>query len=299
MFFKKKKKPDDAPLQQDLSGEQHSGLVFMMQLLMEEQVNRPDADTVRAVLQKHLGETTEVDCSENVVSAAVKQYSVEFKDGAAPPLLMLMDCAPFDESKIGTLERSQMWDCPDADAVLTRCRFQVVATDMLAGAMEPHDRQSMLLHYLDALLELYPQTEAVLFHSSVKMLPKERLLDRSAPETIRFLQYAVNVRFFRIQGTEDMLVDSLGMSVLGMPDLQYHFHGMDPNAVVNHAYNMLSYIVDSGSIIQDNDTIDGIAEGEISRNIMWKCHYEDALIQPPRPVIDICMNEYAAGRREY
>ncbi len=37
-----------------------------------------------------------------------------------------------------------------------------------------------------------------------------------------------------------MMVDTLGMSVLSLPDLQYHFHGMDPNAVVNHAYNMLS-----------------------------------------------------------
>ena len=40
--------------------------------------------------------------------------------------------------------------------------------------------------------------------------------------------FGVNVRFFNIEGTEDMLIDTVGMSTLFLPDLQYHFHGMDP-----------------------------------------------------------------------
>ena len=51
---------------------------------------------------------------------------------------------------------------------------------------------------------------------------------------IRFIRFGVNVRFFNIQGTEDMLIDTVGMSTLFLPDVQYHFHGMDPNWVVNH-----------------------------------------------------------------
>lgn len=301
MFFKKKKKPENEPvLQQDLSGAAHSGHVFSMQLLMEENVGRPDEDTLRSVLQKYLGDSAEVICKEHAVMTAVKQYTVQFKDGTAPPLLMLTDCDAFDGSKLGAFERSQMWDCPDADELLRRCTYQIFASDMLAGAMlDYHERCHMLLRYIEALLELFPQTKAVWFQPSQKLIPVEKLLDKSAPDGIRFIQYAVNVRFFRIQGTEDMLVDSLGMSVMGLPDLQYHFHGADPDAVVNHAYNMLSYLLSSGSIIKDNDTIDGFAEGAISRDVQWKCHHEDALIQPPRPVIDVCMNEFASGRREY
>ena len=47
----------------------------------------------------------------------------------------------------------------------------------------------------------------------------------------------MNVHFFTIQGGEDMLVDTLGMSLLFLPDIQYHFYGLDPNLMVNHAYN--------------------------------------------------------------
>ena len=87
------------------------------------------------------------------------------------------------------------------------------------------------------------------------------------------------------------------MSTLFLPDLQYHFHGMDPNWVVNHAYNVASYILEHDNPIQDGETIDGVADGQMCREIQWKCQYEDALIQPPRGVLDINMGNYASGGR--
>ena len=43
--------------------------------------------------------------------------------------------------------------------------------------------------------------------------------------------------------------------------------------------------------------IDGVANGQMCREIQWKCQYEDALIQPPREVLDIHMGNYASGGR--
>ena len=62
----------------------------------------------------------------------------------------------------------------------------------------------------------------------------------------------MNVRFFTIQGGEDMLVDTLGMSLLFLPDLQYHFHGLDPNLIVNHAYNTALYLLINDNIKQSS-----------------------------------------------
>ena len=69
----------------------------------------------------------------------------------------------------------------------------------------------------------------------------------------RFIDYAVNVRYFNIQGTEDMMVDSVGMSTLFLPDVQYHFHGMNPDDVVIHAYNMLYFILENDNPVGDGD----------------------------------------------
>ena len=113
----------------------------------------------------------------------------------------------------------------------------------------------------------------------------------------RFINFGVNVRFFNIQGTEDMVVDTLGMDTLFLPDLQYHFHGMDPNWVVNHAYSLASYILANDNPIENGETVDGVENGQLSQKLQWKCQYEDALIQPFRGVLDINMGPYAAGER--
>ena len=49
-----------------------------------------------------------------------------------------------------------------------------------------------------------------------------------------------------------MLVDTLGMSLLFLPDLQYHFRGLDPNLMVNHAYNTASYLLINDNIKQSS-----------------------------------------------
>ena len=292
--FKKKK-----VLQQDLSQKEgHTGQIFMMYLLMKDKCAMPEKDMMTSVMEKHLGE---VDCfshDKGVAGFAVKKYEAQFKEGAVNPQLMVMDCIKADKLKLDDIARSQMWDCENSEEILEECKYYVVATDMMAGAMENYkDRADMLMDYVKALMELYPQCEAVLFEHSKKMFTREQIINHDIPRKDRFIYFAVNVRFFNIEGTEDMVVDSLGMSTLYLPDVQYHFHGMDPNWVVNHAYNILSYIYDNDAPIKSGETIDGVVDGRISRELMWKCQYEDSLIQPVREVLDINMGEYASGAR--
>ena len=60
---------------------------------------------------------------------------------------------------------------------------------------------------------------------------------------------------------------------------------------------MASYLLNNDNPMKDGDTIDGIRNGMIVQDIQWKCQYEDALIQPARVVMDVCMGDYAAGDR--
>lgn len=158
-------------------------------------------------------------------------------------------------------------------------------------------RANMLMDFLEALMELYPSCEAVYFLNSGKLILADEIRAKEFTGFKRFIRFAVNVRFFNVMGTEDSVVDTLGLSLLYIEDIQYHFHGMDPNWVVNHAYNMASYLLENDAPMKDGDTIDGIAEGQIVQNIQWKCHFEDALIAPERAVLDVRMGEFAAGGR--
>ena len=261
-----------------------------MKLLFREPVSLPEKDQLTAVMEKHMGE---VDCfwhDEKGAGVAAKNYLSQFKEGAMPVQLMITSCTAFDGSEIDDFQRSQMWDCQgERDRILSECRYQVFGTDMIAANLAPKVRAEMDMNFLEALVELYPDCEAVYFFNSGKLILTRDIRGNKLPNFDRFIKFAVNVRFFNIQGTQDMVVDTLGMGILFLPDLQYHFHGMDPNWVVNHAYCIASYILSN-----DNP----IKSGAISRQVLWKGRYEGALIQPAREVIDIYMNEYASGQRD-
>ena len=225
-------------------------------------------------------------------------YIAEFKDGKCPVQLMVMKCDRFKGKGFDAFLMSQMWDCQeDRERIFRECKYQVVATDMLAAALPALERANLDADFLEALAELYPTCEAFYFQNCGKLFLAEDVRSHQIKGSDRFIRFGVNVRFFNIEGTEDMLIDTVGMSTLFLPDLQYHFHGMDPNWVVNHAYNVASYILEHDNPIQDGETIDGVADGQMCREIQWKCQYEDALIQPPREVLDIHMGNYASGGR--
>ena len=284
---------------QDLSKAENPGGIFVVKLLFKEEPEFPSKESVTETMEKHLGN---IDCfwyDDKGTGIATKDYICHFKDGDVPSNFMIAPAAPFDESKLDTFIRSQIWDCPDKDKVLSECKHQVIATDMLTSVMPPLERANLDMDFAEAVMELFPDCEAILFFNSQKLFPAKDFREHKIPRNDRFVKFAMNVRFFTIQGTkDDMIVDTLGMNLLYLPDLQYHFHGFDPNLIVNHAYCIAAYILCNENPIKNGDTVDSVKpNGEFDRVNMWKCSYENALIQPVREVIDVYMDEFAAGQR--
>jgi hypothetical protein len=90
-----------------------------------------------------------------------------------------------------------------------------------------------------------------------------------------------------------MVMDSLGLAALGLPDLQCHFRGLDCNAIAGLLHNLGIYLFENGDVIEDGHTIDGIAA-----NQRWRCQHEMSLIGPERAVLDIDPGQpFAAGNR--
>ena len=278
------------------------GGVFMVQLLMKEKCDVPTAEGMTEILSKHLGKVEafgDQNKEKGFFSFAAWDYQSEFSDAKVPVQLSIMGCEPFQADRIDEMKRSQMWNCQeDRDRILSECKYAVTSVDMLGGGLKAQIRANMLMDYLEALLELYPTCEAVYSLNSGKLILADTIRSGQVKGLDRFIQYCVNARFFNINGTNDHVVDTLGLSLLYIEDLQYHFHDMDPNWVVGHAYSMASYILSNDCPIKNGDTIDGIADGRIVQDIQWKCCFEDSLIGPKRPVLDVCMGEYAAGERQ-
>ena len=286
--------------QQDLTKEEKAGGIFIVKLLFKEPVKMPLREQMEEVMQRRLGEAEcfSYDGDTGTAQFAAKGYRAEFKDGTFPPMLMIAPAA-FNGVTIDDFTKSQMWDCADdKDRIFSECRYALIGTDMLAAALPASKRAALDMDFTEALVELFPECTAVYFENSGKLFTAETIRSHTVPCENRFIRFAVNVRFFTIQGGEDMLVDTLGMSLLFLPDLQYHFHGLNPNQIVNHAYNTAFYLLQNDNPIKNGDTIDGLPDGEAPSE-PWICRYEEALIQPAREVIDIDTGAFAAGNREY
>lgn len=290
------KKVADKLLRKEKDTYAENNFVFMVHLLMKEKCPMPKKEQMLSVMEKYFGD---IDCMYDEKNAifAVKKYEIEFKDGKMPPQLMVAECSELGDFKVDNISRAQMWECPESEKILEECKYHILAADFLGNAMDYKDRAEMVMDFAEALVELFPQCEAVLFQNSYKMFRPDEIANHQIAKEDRFIYFAVKARLFNVEGTGEQVVDTVGMGILGLPDVQYHFRNFDPNQVVNHAYNIASYIYDKNCPIKSGDVIDGLKDGRLSREVMWKCQFEESIVEPKRPLLDICMGEYAGGGR--
>lgn len=285
-------------IKQDLKEKAEFQNLFMVRLLFKEKPVKPQAPYIKKCLEEKFGEVEIISADELLTSFSINKYKVQYQDCMMPPQVLLMDVSEFDSSLIGDIQRSQLWNVDNPQELLDSCKYSLRISDMMAAGLYYKERCEMLMDYLEAAVEMFPDFSAVWIESSGKMFTAEQIRNHNIPREDRFVYFAVNARFFNIEVSGDMIVDTLGMYAVGLPDVQYHFHDLDPNDVVNHAYNTAAYIFENEAPIKSGETIDGLKNGVMSMDVQWKCAYEVSLIQPQRDIMDICPGEYASGTRE-
>ena len=297
-------------LQQNREEKDQFQNIFFLHLLFREKPQLPKQAQLLAALQQRFGEVDVVmpdkdkDGKENPMrSFAIKKYTCEFKDASVPAQIMIYGLEGHKaKDELTPLQRSQFWDVPNGAEVYDSCPYSIWISDFMSAVLPMHERITLLMDWLEVALTLLPDCVAVYTPSSGKLVTAEAARHNRAQGIDRFLTNCVNVRFFNIDGTEDdHIVDTTGLFSIDHPDLQYHFHGIDPNFVVNHAYNFASYLLANPGVMKDGDTVDGIDEttGRMRQDLQWRTRYEDALIQPVRPVLDVEPGPFASGKRNH
>jgi hypothetical protein len=101
------------------------------------------------------------------------------------------------------------------------------------------------------------------------------------------------VRLFRIEDSDDMIMDTRGLFELGLHDLQCHFRKLDPDDVGRRLRDVAAYIVENGPVIQSGETVEGLTERE-----KWRCQFEKGILPPHRELLDLNPGKkFAAGNR--
>lgn len=291
-----KKKEPKKVFQQDLSQSERDSHLFFMWLLFDKEPRRPDAKTIHDKLEQKFGKVDAIMEDEMMSAYAVHKYISEFADAKLPTQLVMGDVHAFDQEQISEFERGQLWECDNGRELLNSITHRVQIWDMM-DTLDYVPKTEMLMDWLEVAVDIFSECVAVWIPSAGKLVLADEIRNQSYKREDRFLYYCVNARFFTVNESDDMIVDTRGMYAMNLPDVQCHFHSLDPNEVVRYVYNIAMYIFKNHMPIQDGDTIDGLQDGQWVPQIQWKCHYEDSLVQPLRPVIDVCPGEFAAGER--
>lgn len=276
--------------------------VYFFMPMFEKPVEMPSLETFLAALSKKFGQVEPMaeqpkmpDGPSDLLGFALWDHLAYSKkeDTSFPSQLVLYGLDQFDQQKWTEQIVAQFWDCqPDRAGFATRCKYSIMASNMMAAMLPMLEQYQIIADYADLLLELFPECIAIYFPHSQRLVPREEFLrPHWNIENMHFLDGGLHIRFFNISNTDEMVFDTLGLTAIGLPDLQCHCRALDPNDVVLFLRNLACYLYQQGDIIEDGNTVEGIDGGK------WLCQREDSLIAPLRMVLDICPGKYAGGGR--
>lgn len=173
------------------------------------------------------------------------------------------------------------WDWPEAREVLAGPTFPMLLTDIMGRLVPPAERLRAWHAVLRAIVEA-TRPDGIHLVGSWRIIAPAAYLERLDADPTGFA-VLLNLRRFTVdRSTGEAVFDTLGLGPLGLPDLQIHFLGLDPDAVARWVWNAAWYLFGNGDVFADGHTVAGVDPAE-----RWPCRHEIGLADPERVVVDI------------
>ena len=282
--------------------------IMMVQLLFKNKPKSPKTEELRSTFEKYIGDLGEIPYAETSKESTgdmfmfpLLKHKVIFEDkpDGVPVIASFLSSDEGTGIDVDDMKRRQFWDVPNGNDIIDECKNTILLNTMLGAALPYREQAEIMLAQIDAAIDCYPECMGIYVHQSGKLITPDMFKEqRNAGLSERFINLFVNVRFFNLADTDEMIVDSLGFYVFGGADVQVHFKDLDPNHVVNYVYNIASYQFDNDFPIKSGETIDSLDEnGKMQMTPQWKVQYEDAIVPPLRTVLDVNCGKYAGGNR--
>lgn len=251
-----------------------------------------DPQAWNAHLEQQLGFPVTLVSDQGPWLFSFEGFTIDAEAGQQVPALAALMTAdrPFDaQAQAGALQQS--WDFPEAGEILNAGQHTLLVSEMLARGL-PFEQRLALFRALTRTLVELTQPIALYSTSADFFVDPQHWLE---VQDQGYDYYGFfNVRSFNISNDPGaQVMDTLGLGIFGVPDLQVHFRDLDNNALAELLYNIGIYLMRQGNVIDDGHTVPGL-----NPDTSWPCQHEDSLIGPDREVVDLRPEEpYAAGTR--
>jgi hypothetical protein len=181
---------------------------------------------------------------------------------------------------------TQSWDWQEASDVVNACAYEVLIScrESSLGQFVEKNIQEQIIFFQKLVTSLAAalQPDAIWFINSQLVLNPDYYVTNSNYRDYLNILGFVNARYYVIEQSNDVFVDTLGLHALGLPDFEFRFDDEDynPQDVVGRLYDFSYHIVDNGVVFEHEEVIDGIYE-----DTHWTCLFVPSRGKPERDVI--------------
>ncbi len=199
-----------------------------------------------------------------------------------------MEQMPFDRESLLEYASSfrQSWSWRTAKETIQNCTLIFKIYDEYSDKIPYNARVGLLRNVLRGIVEKIG-CSAVHFQMTQQFAKPENYVYSFCEPSPDKLYGFINVRFFKIHDSDDMVMDTIGLNAIGLNDVQCSFKRYNPKDISNILFNTAYYLFDSGNVIIDGDTVQGL-----KRTDRWACKKGISLVGPKRMVLDIAPGLY-------
>ncbi len=188
-----------------------------------------------------------------------KDYEVKFPEGNIPAqaTILLPNEHKVDYSELTTSCR-QSWNWRKAEETVKKCSYEVLITDVMSRNLDHKLRIEYFQKFASSIVSAMKPAAVWVRNSEVILTPSD-FIKKSSQNNYQNINTFMNVRLFNIQETEDeIIMDTLGLHSLGLPDFEFRFTNCDPQKIAGLLFNYSNYIFENGVVIEHGNTIEGI-----------------------------------------
>jgi hypothetical protein len=212
---------------------------------------------------------------------------IELKDATIPA-----QCTIFvpdetnSKAEISAEAFQQNWHWADANSTAEKCNYEILVSDFMTRTLDYKTRLDLFMNFLVAVIK-GTNPQVVYSVSSQKLIDPLHLIKSWDGQDKEILFGIVNVRLFNISNsnTKELLMDTIGLSLIGLPDFQLRFSDLDESDVARLLWNYAYYIFEQGDVIENGNTLLGLEP-----NSKWRCERQTSLTSPERIVINVERN---------
>jgi hypothetical protein len=258
--------------------------VYAVELLYDRQ---PEFDEARLLgaLRSRLGAVEPIEGMDSSLGFIIGDLHASFADVRTNAQLVITSTEVGYSPELAADSLQQTWDWPGAADAVAGCTRGVFVSDFLARTLPPAVRLRFMVEAVRTVVELAPPL-------AIDWKPAQKLVDPRTGLTAPTLPF--NVRFFTLADSGENVMDTRGLDILGLPDVQCRFIGLSPAEVASHLYGIAAHLVQQGPVR------DGFVAAATDGH-RWVCRYGESLAGPTRQILDLRQDQDvtpAPGQRQ-